>query len=147
MRNRQVGPDNAADTLAAVVDATTYKPGWTLQLQELDRGQGCQGLTLCITATVPNSVADGVITFMHLMPVPPAAYDRDTWQRWVLDQVLLVEQHEALEWFKVDGASPYFPEHSPGRNPYSILQIKSHEQAHKPALPWNGGNATDPHFA
>lgn len=57
------------------------------------------------------------------MPVPPAAYDRRSWQRWLFDQVLLVEQHEACEFFQVDGRRPYAPNHGPGRNPYTIHEL------------------------
>lgn len=147
MRNRQVGPDDATAVLADVVASTTYKTGWYFDLQEISRGQGCEGLTLMISATVPNSVGPGDVDFLHLFPVIPAAYDRETWSRWVLDCVLQVEQHEALEFFKVDGHAPYFPEHAPGRNPYLVVQVKTEAQRDAPATPWTGGPASDPHFA
>lgn len=145
MTNRQYGPDHATLTLANVVNRVTYKPNWRIWLEEIDRGQGCGGLTLMIAATVKNSNADGDVDILHLMPVIPAAYDEETWTRWVLDQILLVERHEALEFFKVDGEAPFFPEHGPGRDPYTVAQIKSREQAHSPATPWSGGPAA-PHF-
>lgn len=141
------GPPESAAILADLVARTTYKPGWTLELRELDREQGSQGLTLCISATVPDSLHPGqTVSFLHLMPVMPAAYDAETWTRWLLDQLLLVEQHEALEFFKVDGNAPFFPEHAPGRNPYTIAQVKSHDQAHAPAQPFYGRPATGEHF-
>lgn len=146
MRNLQVGPDEATNVLAALVPRITYKPGWTFQLSEINRGQGCEGLTLLIGATVKNSFGDGDVDVLHLMPVLPAAYDEESWVRWILEQILLVEQHEALEFFRIDGDQPYFPEHGPGRSPYSIAMVKSREQAHAPAVPWNGGGPTDPHF-
>lgn len=148
MRNRQVGPDHAADILADVVKRVSYKPGWTFALREISRGQGCEGLTLMIAAEVPDSWNPSErIGFLHLMPVPPAAFDEETWTRWVLDCILQVEQHEALEFFRLDGEPVYFPEHAPGRNPYTIAQIKTREQALSPAVPWTGGPATSEHFA
>lgn len=57
----------------------------------------------------------------HYMPVPPAAYNRQSWQRWLLDQFLLVERHEACEFFTIDGERPYAPHHGPGNDPYIIF--------------------------
>lgn len=147
MRNRQVGPDEATNVLAELVPRVTYKPGWTFTLAEVSRGQGCEGLTLMIGATVKNSFADSNVDVLHLMPVLPAAYDEESWTRWILEQILLVEQHEALEFFRIDGDQPYFPEHSPGRSPYSIAQVKTREQAHKPAITWEGGMPVDSFFS
>lgn len=146
MRNRQVGPSDAADVLADLVTRLSYKPDWTFDLVECSRGQGCEGLTLQIGATVTDSFGVGQTEVLHLMPVPPAAYDAETWQRWVLDQILLVERHEALEFFRIDGEQAYFPEHGPGRDPYAIAEVKSAEQAYAAATPWVGGPALDPHF-
>lgn len=147
MRNRQVGPDDAADILAALVPRITYKPGWSFELSEISRGQGCEGLTLLISFTAPDSLGDGETTGVHLMPVLPAAYDEESWLRWIFEQVQMVETHEAMEFFCVDGKQPYFPEHGPGRNPYVVATIKTAEQVEDPAVPWVGGPAADEHFA
>lgn len=148
MRNRQVGPDDAADILAALVPRIAYKPGWTFELQELDRGQGCMGLTLCIGATVPDSTRHGATTSVyHLMPVLPAAYNHNAWMRWIFEQIQMVEQHESMEHYKVDGQAPYFADHGPGHNPYALALIKPASQPEEHAVPWTGGPATDPHFA
>lgn len=148
MRNRQIGPDDAADILADVVANITYKPGWSMWLQEISRGQGCEGLTLLVQATVPDTCNEGEsITFLHLMPVLPAAYDRENWVRWVFEQLQMVELHECLEWFRVDDRQPYFPEHAPGKNPYARVEIKSQAEAFAPAVPWVGGAPVDEHFA
>lgn len=146
MRNRQIGPDDAADVLAALVPRVTYKPGWTFQLAEVDRGQGCQGLTLMIGATVPESFGRGTVDILHLMPVLPAAYDEESWARWILEQIEMVERHEMLEFFRVDGQQPYFPAHGPGQNPYAMRLITTPDRAHAEATPWYGGAASDPHF-
>jgi hypothetical protein len=106
-----------------------------------------------IGATLPDSTADGqTVTVLHLMPVLPAAYDEDSWTAWVMEQIHLVEQHEMLEFFKVDNYAPFWPGHAPGRNPYGVSRVihalpKTHEQAHTPATPWYGGKPTDDHFA
>ena len=145
-RNRQAGPDDAAAILAALIPRITYKH-WTLTLTECDRGQGSQGLTLILQAEVPDSLHDGqTVTFAHLMPVPPAAYNEAAWRRWVLEQIILVEKHETLEHYKVDGDAPFFPCHGPGRDPYAILEVHDRQEAYAAATPWTGGPPTDPHF-
>lgn len=109
--------------LAKLVKALRYKPGFSFELVDQNRGQGCAGLTLNILAEVDDSYNPGRKTrVMHYMPVPPAAYDERSWLRWLLDQILLVESHEACEFFKVNGKRPFSPNHGPGRNPYSILE-------------------------
>lgn len=173
MRNRQVGSSESAQILADVVPKITYKPGWTFELKEVSRGQGCEGLTLLIGATVPDSFGDGMVSVLHLMPVLPAAYDEHSWIQWILEQIQLVEQHEMLEFFEVSGHKVFFPGHAPGRNPYGVSivmeqddygRIVTHgadyygmsrmihglpvtqERAHQAAVPWFGGDPKDPHF-
>jgi len=147
MRNVQVGNPEATDVLAKLVPRITYKPTWTFELHELSRGQGCEGLTLCIGADVQDSFSDQQTSVLHLMPVPAANFTERDWLRWILDCVLMVEQHEALEFFRLDGDQPYFPGHAPGQNPYTIVETRSRDEAHAPAIPWSGGPPTDPAFA
>lgn len=125
MKNEQHGPAHAAEVLAQVVAETTYKDGWTIQLDYIDRPTehyaGSKGLTLIIGATVPNSVRPGETTWVeHWMAVPPTSWERASWVRWLLDQLILVETHEAMEFFTVAGEKPYFPAHGPGHDPYAI---------------------------
>ncbi len=125
----QQAPDPTV--LAELVAALVYRPGWRFVLAHIDRGQGSVGLTLDITTLTANSyhpetcdTCQSVVTnyqVHHYMPVPPAAYDRRSWQRWLLDQILLVERHEACEFFQVDGTRPYAPHHGPGNDPYIVF--------------------------
>lgn len=116
--------------LADLVDKVKYKEGFTFNLSNLDRGQGSKGLTLVINYTGPDSYKpDQQISVNHYMIVPPAAYDKHSWTRWLLEQVLLVEQHEACEFFIIDGERPYAPHHGPGNNPYTIFDIGTVEDA------------------
>lgn len=125
--------------LARLVASLGYKAGWRFQLvDDLDRDQGSRGLTLVINITGPNSYRPWEkISVNHYMPVPPAAYDERSWRRWLFDQVLLVERHEACEFFllHVDEAGgladldsgyaqrPYAPSHGPGNDPYLIREV------------------------
>jgi len=59
----------------------------------------------------------------HYMPVPPAAFDERSWRRWLFDQCLLVERHEAMEFFAIDDERPYAPSHGPGNDPYIVREV------------------------
>ena len=95
-------------------------------------------MTLAITIAGPDSYhPERTIRVAHLMPVPPAAYDERSWQRWLFDQILLVERHEAMEWFVLaipDAPAgtwawrdrevrPYAPTHAPGSDPYLVREL------------------------
>jgi hypothetical protein len=128
---RQEAPYPAA--LAHLVSCLSYRPGWTFKLAHLDRGQGSAGLTMIITTLgYDTNHPDQGETYRvnHYMLVPPAAYDVRSWQRWLLDQLLLVERHEAMEFFKIHDSpgsehavKPYAPSHGPGSDPYLIREL------------------------
>jgi hypothetical protein len=89
--------------LDRLVSTLTYKPGWHFSLGYIDRGQGSAGQTLVIRVSGPDTNEfSRMIDVLHYMPIPPAAYNRQSWQRWLLEQILLVEQHEACEFFRID---------------------------------------------
>lgn len=114
--------------LDELVKQLTYKPGWIFSLDDIDRGQGSSGLTLVINVKAMNSRRSGeVIRVAHFMPVPPAAYDVRSWRRWLLDQILLVERHEACEFFMIGNTRPYAPSHGPGNDPYLVREIGTDE--------------------
>jgi len=116
--------------LYKLVENLQYKKGWRFSLHDLDRGQESEGLTLIINITAPDSYhPDQTISVNHFMIVPPAAYDERSWTRWLLEQILLVEQHEACEFMVVAGHRPYAPHHGPGNNPYTIFEHGTKEDA------------------
>lgn len=114
--------------LVDLVNSLTYKPGWYFKLADIDRGQGSEGETLTITVCMPDTHSGDAIAVRHLMIVPAASYNRRSWQRWLFDQILLVEQHEAMEFFKIDGEQPYHPLHGPGNDPYLIAELATDEE-------------------
>lgn len=129
MDNAQKGPPGCGDLLADVVQTITYKPGWQITVGHMQRtGEhlaGGEGLTLRVTFTSDDSTGtQGSVALDHLFVVPPAAYNRETWERFVLDCLIQMETHEAMEWFKVDGHAPFFPPHGTanGSNPYTIVR-------------------------
>jgi hypothetical protein len=112
--------------LAGLVEKLTYRPGWSFHLSDRDRGQGSRGLTLSIHVTGPDSYhPEKQISVVHFMPVPPAAFNERSWRNWLFEQILLVEQHEAQEFFTIDGAKPYAPAHGPGNSPYLRIEYGS----------------------
>lgn len=115
--------------LQRLVADLTYKKGWHFYLAHEDRGQDSVGLTLNITITTPNTYhPEEVIRVRHLMIVPPAAYDERSWRRWLFDQILLVEQHEAAEFFQIGNTRPLAPLHGPGNSPYLICEFATDEE-------------------
>lgn len=114
--------------LKYLVDSLTYKDNVTFALITMGRGQGSEGLTLRVRIRTPNSYNPAEMrTVDHLFPVPPAAYDERSWRRWLLDQVLLMERHEACEFFEIAGVKPYAPSHGPGNDPYLIREVGTDE--------------------
>jgi hypothetical protein len=119
--------------LADLVNRCAYRPGWTVTLmRDHDRGQGSKGLTLDIVTLGYNSYhpeRGQTYGVHHYFPVPPAAYDERSWRRWLFEQFLLVERHEAMEFFQIDGERPYAPHHGPGNDPYIVFEHGSDEDA------------------
>lgn len=121
------------ESLAHLVKRLEYRPGWKFLLADIDRGQGSAGLTLVITTLGYNSRhPDQGETYEvnHYMLVPPAAYDARSWQHWLFEQLLLVERHEAMEFFAIHDSPgsehlvrPLSPSHGPGNDPYLVREV------------------------
>jgi len=94
--------------LADLVARLEYRPGWKFWLGHFDRGQGSKGLTLDVITLGYNTYRpqDGqTYRVHHYFPVPPAAFNAASWQRWLFDRLLEVERHEAMEFFAVGCAT------------------------------------------
>lgn len=115
--------------LADLVGRVRYREGWTFDLRDIDRGQESAGLTLIITVETVNSYPPHEpMRVAHLMPVPPAAYDGRSWLRWLFEQCQLVDRHEGMEFFEIDGVKPYAPHHQPGHDPYTVYELGTEEE-------------------
>lgn len=69
----------------------------------------------------PNSYnPDEIRWTRHEFVVPVATYNRDTWIRWIFDNILAIEAHETSEFFFVNGERIYAPHHGNGENPYVL---------------------------
>lgn len=114
--------------LAALVAELEYRPNWEFAIGNCDRRNGCKGFTLVITTCGYDSYHPELgesYRVMHYMPVPPATFNRRSWQNWLFEQLLLVERHEAAEFFSVSGERPYAPLHSPGNDPYMRTELST----------------------
>lgn len=127
MESVQTAQAGQADELARLVGELVYKPSWQFSLGDMERYgeqfKGTKGLTLRITAQLPDSCGGAdLVPLDHLFEVPTLTWDRRTWMRWLFDRIDEVELHEQMEWFRIGGAAPYFPEHGRGPNPYEIRE-------------------------
>jgi len=118
------------EVLAELVSRLTYRPGWAIKLADIDRGQGSEGLTLIITtrgydSRHPENGENYRVN--HYMTVPPAAFDKRSWRRWLFEQFLLVERHEAMEFFAIEGQRPYTPSHGFGQDAYLVRELYTEE--------------------
>ena len=125
---RQTAPHPTV--LHSLVSHLEYRPGWAFSLEDIDRGQGSEGLTFIIVTRGYNSYhVDRGESYCvhHYMPVPPAAYDERSWRRWLFEQLLLVERHECMEFFAFrnggNAIRPYAPSHGPGNDPYIVREL------------------------
>lgn len=112
--------------LKQLVDGLEYKPDWRIKLADIDRdGEGKEtGLTLIVTTYYADSYhPDEIRPVNHFFPIPPATYDRRSWQRWLFNRFIDIETHEAMEFFQVDGDRPYAPSHGPGNDPYLVREV------------------------
>lgn len=114
--------------LEEIVNGLEYRPGWKFYLSDVDRHQGSEGLTLQILSRGYDTYhPDRGETYQvwHYFPVPPAAFNRESWLRWVLDRLIDVETHEACEFMVVDGKRPFAPNHGPGWDPYVVRELNT----------------------
>lgn len=122
--NRNVAP--FPGELLELVETLEYRPGWTFKLEDIDRGQGSEGLTFMVKSLgydTYNPQNGETYRVLHYFIVPAAAYDRRAWQRWILERLIEVETHECCEFMQVAGERPFAPNHGPGRDPYVVLEM------------------------
>jgi hypothetical protein len=115
--------------LEDIITNLEYKDNFGFNLESFERDPGCIGLTLIITIVTPNSYNPAEKRGVrHFFPVPPATYNRQSWERWVFDCIMKIELHEACEFFEVNKVKPYAPTHGPGDDPYVVVQYATDEQ-------------------
>lgn len=125
------------DALAHLVKCLRYRQdlGWDVYLEDdLQRDKPgrhsgeSRGLTLVVTRCGRDTYhPDKTIAVNHYFAVPPATYNLASWQRWLFDQLGLVDLHERMEDFAIADSPgsehvtrPYRPVHAPGWDPYLV---------------------------
>ena len=122
--------------LADIVSKLTYKPGWTFTLTDMARDTDgdpwdanskplAGGLTLDIVSCTYDSYhpeRGNHYRVHHYRIVPAATYNRRSWLRWIMDEIVKIESHEAAEFLQVDGVRPFAPTHGPGNDPYYLVE-------------------------
>jgi hypothetical protein len=108
------------EPLSQLLDGLKYKDGWTFELREVGDGEGRHGLFLYIVVKGADSANGSKIEVLHRFPIPPTNYNEETWLRWLFEKVVMVERHEAGEFFQVNGKAHFFPHHRAGFDPYNI---------------------------
>lgn len=131
-------PTGRYSELARLVTTLKYKPGWCFTLRQgatsnlvacdvtgdpvlaAVAGITTGGaiivaddalLTLIIGLKTPDSDDPSrTIAVAHRFAVPPA-HIPVPWERWILERILDVERHEAMEYFEIDGDRPFYPWH------------------------------------
>lgn len=120
-------PYDAPRRLASLVARLTYNPDRKVRLDVKPQYRATWLIVDAISLDTYHPRVEGELApriFTHRMPVPPDPYNslpERYWERWLLDQLILVEQHEVCEWFTIDGVRPYDP-HA-GDDVYAIRRV------------------------
>jgi hypothetical protein len=101
--------------LERLVGQAGFMPGWSFELRDTpDRG-----LRLVVTVQTTDAYDPGVpYEVKHWLAVPSETHNERCWSRWLLEQCLLVQRHEAMEAFTINGVRPFPPGHGGGDDPY-----------------------------
>lgn len=111
---------NNARRIKELLTRIEYKEGWTFDIYS---SLSIYVFRIRVNTTDPHLSGRGKtvgILIDHQFPIPPYPMTDDTILRWILDNIVLVEQHEACEFFKFDGVASFMPDHSPTGDPYRI---------------------------
>lgn len=101
---------------ARLIGSVAYKPGWVFKVA------GPLNRFLCVFATTLDSNQPSrERTTQHQFEIPDGL-DAEAFYRWVFAQLLLCEQHEAGEFFAVNGRRPFMPNHQDEGSPYDLVE-------------------------
>lgn len=110
-----IGRELGGITAPELIPLLRYKPGWKFRLG------GPLNRFLCVFATTPDSSEPArERTTQHMFELPDL--EGRALVRWVFDRLLLAEEHEAGEFFTVDGDWPFYPHHQDEGSPYELVE-------------------------
>jgi hypothetical protein len=114
------GEQPSACSPASIVPTLAYKPGWKFKIA------GPLGSQLCIRAVTVDSVNRSTTRATGHAFDLPGPLPRREFVAWVFAKVLLCEQHEAGEFFTVNGFAPFYPNHQDEGSPYDLVERWEH---------------------
>lgn len=79
----------------------TYRPGWTFNV--------VGGLLLIEATVVDTDNPKQMIPLNFQVGLPSGVRDGFDWTCWLFHQIMTVEEHEAREFFKINGVKVYDP--------------------------------------
>lgn len=89
------------EPLRNILRQFTYKPGWTFNIRD-------DMLAIRLLAPDTDNV-ENIISVNNEVVIPRFVDERFPWDRWLLDQIMNVERHEAQEFFKINGVKVFDP--------------------------------------
>lgn len=104
--------------LERLVVTLRYRPGWKFQLEVV--GGALQFVVVTKGYDSYHTELGQNYHTSHSFTVP-GSEPPEGWQRWAFDQLILVERHESMEFFQVDGVRPFKPVHSRRAASYYML--------------------------
>jgi hypothetical protein len=120
--------------LRDLVNSIEYKPGWEFHMAPFIADGSVRGYAFYVVSQTPDSYNhDRIIRVRHEFIVPPATYNEATWLGWLFDRIRQVEDHEAGEFFIVNGARVFAPHHGNGEDPYRVWFVGDYADTRKKA--------------
>ncbi len=116
-----------AEKVESMLKHFTYKEGWAFSIfAHTSHYVSIFELRVRLDVKESSSVVGSPTTVRilvnHPFPVPAYPMDDKETERWVLDCILMVEQHETCEHFRIGGKAIFYPEHGEGANSYRIIR-------------------------
>ncbi len=116
-----------AEKVKDLISKLTYKEGWDFSIFSHFSNTGWLfelrvRLDVKESSSVVGSKTTVRILVNHPFPIPEYPMDDKEAERWLLDCILMVEQHETCEHFRIGGEAIFYPEHGEGANSYRITR-------------------------
>lgn len=121
------------EILRSLVARVTYKKGYKVSLCDpMLAGSGPPHVLTIRVKTEDSENRGREVEVCHIRAVPmrhPQPDDPQFWRRWLMEQFIAVERHEAMEFFEIDGVAPFFPPHGgePG-DPYAVREREDYQE-------------------
>jgi hypothetical protein len=114
------------EALLAMVTDLKYKPGWFIWLARPSLATLWLGIRF---ETSDSQYPEEIWPGLHYFDVPPSPPEGG-WQRWLIDRIMDVERHEAMEFFQIGEQRPFYPDHNgPASECFEIRERRPYASA------------------